>query len=145
MVAGKTSREALARAAQTTTPKLPPLPKLRVRKPNKGEANPCLAIMSSMLGCWASSGYSTAGCAAIEQQLRGCATDADSCHQTWRGIVAAANGGRRDGASPHNGPAVQVQAVYDHNRGRDIPMAAVLLLLHQIPWIPATIRDLHPS
>ncbi|KAI5362262.1 Putative ribosomal protein MRP10 [Septoria linicola] len=72
MVAGKTSKEALARAAQTTAPKLPPLPKLRVRKPDKGEANPCLGIMSSMLGCWASSGYSAAGCAALEQQLRGC-------------------------------------------------------------------------
>jgi hypothetical protein len=29
--------------------RMPPLPKLRVRKPNAGEANPCLAIMSSVL------------------------------------------------------------------------------------------------
>ncbi|KXT01358.1 hypothetical protein AC578_6656 [Pseudocercospora eumusae] len=72
MVAGKTSKEALARAAVQPTPKLPPLPKLKVRRPDQGNANPCLAIMSSMLGCWASSGYTTAGCAALEQQLRVC-------------------------------------------------------------------------
>ena len=29
---------------------LPPLPKLRVRRPNKPEANPCLGAMSSVLG-----------------------------------------------------------------------------------------------
>jgi hypothetical protein len=29
---------------------LPPLPKLRVRRPNKPEANPCLGVMSSVLG-----------------------------------------------------------------------------------------------
>jgi hypothetical protein len=29
---------------------LPPLPKLRVRRPNKPETNPCLGIMSSVLG-----------------------------------------------------------------------------------------------
>ncbi|EGP89343.1 uncharacterized protein MYCGRDRAFT_29515, partial [Zymoseptoria tritici IPO323] len=51
---------------------LPPLPKLRVRKPNSSDANPCVAVMSSMLGCWASQGYTTAGCATIEQQLRVC-------------------------------------------------------------------------
>ncbi|KAF2136209.1 uncharacterized protein K452DRAFT_237896 [Aplosporella prunicola CBS 121167] len=51
---------------------LPPLPKLRVRHPNKTEGNPCMGLMSSVLGCWASSGYSAAGCAAVEQQLRAC-------------------------------------------------------------------------
>ncbi|KAL2349826.1 hypothetical protein BJ546DRAFT_1013981 [Cryomyces antarcticus] len=62
-------------AATTTAiaaPRLPPLPKLRVRRPNKSDANPCLGIMSSVLGCWASSGYSVAGCAALETQLRAC-------------------------------------------------------------------------
>lgn len=29
---------------------LPPLPKLRVRRPNKPETNPCLGAMSSVLG-----------------------------------------------------------------------------------------------
>ncbi|KAH8670188.1 hypothetical protein BGZ60DRAFT_406860 [Tricladium varicosporioides] len=52
--------------------RLPPLPKLRVRRPNQTEANPCLAIMSSVLTCWASSGYTTAGCQALETQLRTC-------------------------------------------------------------------------
>jgi hypothetical protein len=38
-------------AVQSVTHRpLPPLPKLRVRRPNKPEANPCLGIMSSVLG-----------------------------------------------------------------------------------------------
>ncbi|EKG13044.1 Ribosomal protein MRP10 mitochondrial [Macrophomina phaseolina MS6] len=51
---------------------LPPLPKLRVRHPNRTEGNPCVGIMTSVLGCWASQGYSVAGCSAVEQQLRAC-------------------------------------------------------------------------
>ncbi|KAJ4360598.1 40S ribosomal protein mrp10 [Didymosphaeria variabile] len=53
---------------------LPPLPKLRVRRPNKPETNPCLGLMSSVLGCWASSGQAAAaqGCAQLEQRLRQC-------------------------------------------------------------------------
>ncbi|KAF2690150.1 mitochondrial ribosomal protein 10 [Lentithecium fluviatile CBS 122367] len=53
---------------------LPPLPKLRVRRPNKPEMNPCLGIMSSVLGCWASSSKDSAvqGCAMLEQKLRQC-------------------------------------------------------------------------
>ncbi|KAN0090534.1 hypothetical protein V8E51_019113 [Hyaloscypha variabilis] len=52
--------------------RLPPLPKLRVRRPNQADANPCLTLMSSVLTCWASSGYTAAGCAALETQLRAC-------------------------------------------------------------------------
>jgi hypothetical protein len=73
--------------------RLPPLPKLRVRRPNQIDANPCLTIMSSVLStplpnsqhslplmwllissvaCWASSGYNVAGCAALENSLRAC-------------------------------------------------------------------------
>lgn len=70
MVAGKTSPAALARAA--TSPKLPPLPKLRVRRPDRAEANPCIGVMSSMLTCWASQGQAAQGCAVLEQQLRAC-------------------------------------------------------------------------
>ncbi|KAK3707581.1 40S ribosomal protein mrp10 [Vermiconidia calcicola] len=70
MVAGKTSPQALAKTA--TTPKLPPLPKLRVRKPDRAEANPCIGVMSSVLGCWASQGQAAQGCAVLEQQLRAC-------------------------------------------------------------------------
>ncbi|KAG4431813.1 hypothetical protein DL95DRAFT_434876 [Leptodontidium sp. 2 PMI_412] len=52
--------------------RLPPLPKLRVRRPNQADANPCLTLMSSVLTCWASSGYTAAGCQAFETQLRAC-------------------------------------------------------------------------
>ena len=30
--------------------RLPPLKKLKVRQPNKAEENPCIAVMSSVLG-----------------------------------------------------------------------------------------------
>ena len=33
-----------------TPTRLPPLPKLRVRRPNKFEDNPCMSVMSSVLG-----------------------------------------------------------------------------------------------
>ena len=75
--------------------RLPPLPKLRVRRPNQGEGNPCLLLMNSVLStsslsstsclpfcqnnlanqstaCWASAGYTSAGCQALETQLRTC-------------------------------------------------------------------------
>lgn len=72
-------------------PRLPPLPKLRVRRPNKPGENPCVGIMTSVLGtcaltfrdkkshadalyagCWASSGNAAAGCQQLEQSLRAC-------------------------------------------------------------------------
>ncbi|KAI9931757.1 hypothetical protein ASPWEDRAFT_169403 [Aspergillus wentii DTO 134E9] len=52
--------------------RLQTIPHLRVRRPNQHEQNPCTAVMSSMLSCWASSGYGAEGCAALEQQLRAC-------------------------------------------------------------------------
>ncbi|KAM0693389.1 hypothetical protein Q7P36_006643 [Cladosporium allicinum] len=70
MVAGKNTTSHLAKAA--AAPKLPPLPKLRVRKPDQTSANPCLGVMSSVLGCWASSGQAAAGCANLENALRAC-------------------------------------------------------------------------
>lgn len=39
--------QAVTRAA---APRLPPLPKLRVRKPDQANANPCIGVMSSVLG-----------------------------------------------------------------------------------------------
>ncbi|EMC98121.1 hypothetical protein BAUCODRAFT_52025, partial [Baudoinia panamericana UAMH 10762] len=51
---------------------LPPLPKLRVRRPDRAEANPCIGVMSTVLGCWASQGQMAQGCAMLEQQLRAC-------------------------------------------------------------------------
>ncbi|TKA40692.1 hypothetical protein B0A54_07961 [Friedmanniomyces endolithicus] len=70
MVVGKNNSQNLARAV--SSPKLPPLPKLRVRRPNTTDANPCIGVMSSVLGCWASQGYSAQGCAMLEQSLRAC-------------------------------------------------------------------------
>ncbi|ORX95101.1 hypothetical protein BCR34DRAFT_525674 [Clohesyomyces aquaticus] len=61
-----------ATAKSVTHRPLPPLPKLRVRRPNKPEMNPCLGVMASVLGCWASSGYSIQGCAQLEAKLRQC-------------------------------------------------------------------------
>ncbi|KAI5863548.1 mitochondrial ribosomal protein 10 [Durotheca rogersii] len=52
--------------------RLPPLKTLRVRNPNGQRERPCMAIMSSVLACWASAGHSTAGCAQIENALREC-------------------------------------------------------------------------
>ncbi len=48
MVVGKNNSQNLARAV--SSPKLPPLPKLRVRRPNTTDANPCIGVMSSVLG-----------------------------------------------------------------------------------------------
>ncbi|KAL6702912.1 40S ribosomal protein mrp10 [Coniothyrium glycines] len=62
-----------ATAVQSVTHRpLPPLPRLRVRHPDRPEVNPCLGVMASVLGCWASSGYSIQGCALLEQKLRQC-------------------------------------------------------------------------
>ncbi|KAI1147762.1 hypothetical protein F4825DRAFT_128986 [Nemania diffusa] len=52
--------------------RLPPLKTLRVRAPNAKPERPCMAIMSSVLSCWASVGYSIVGCAQVEQALRAC-------------------------------------------------------------------------
>ncbi|RBQ76385.1 hypothetical protein FVER14953_03234 [Fusarium verticillioides] len=78
--------------------RLPPLKTLRVHNPKRQVENPCIAIMSSVLGklplpprlrpnyeyqfrehvtnklqaCWASAGYNATGCAAVENQLRKC-------------------------------------------------------------------------
>ncbi|KAI5925969.1 mitochondrial ribosomal protein 10 [Camillea tinctor] len=52
--------------------RLPPLRTLRVKNPNGKSERPCVAVMSSVLACWASAGYSTTGCAQLEQALRDC-------------------------------------------------------------------------
>lgn len=52
--------------------RLPPLSRIRLRRANKPEPNPCTGIMTSMLGCWASAGYSAQGCVMLEQALRTC-------------------------------------------------------------------------
>ncbi|EGS22442.1 mitochondrial 37S ribosomal protein mS37 [Thermochaetoides thermophila DSM 1495] len=52
--------------------RLPPLPQLRVRNPNKPEPNPCLGVMTSVLACWASAGFNGRGCQTVEAALRAC-------------------------------------------------------------------------
>ncbi|KAH8677636.1 hypothetical protein BX600DRAFT_506659 [Xylariales sp. PMI_506] len=52
--------------------RLPPVKVLRVKNPNRAVERPCVSIMSSVLACWASAGYSSAGCAQVEQALRAC-------------------------------------------------------------------------
>ncbi|PFH58524.1 hypothetical protein XA68_13567 [Ophiocordyceps unilateralis] len=52
--------------------RLPPLKVLRVHTPKRKPENPCVAIMSSVLACWASAGFTAAGCAVLETQLRQC-------------------------------------------------------------------------
>lgn len=52
--------------------RLPPLKALRVKNPTRKTEQPCVALMSSVLGCWASSGYNTAGCLQVELALRAC-------------------------------------------------------------------------
>lgn len=52
--------------------RLPPLKVLRVRNPDKPVANPCVAMMSSVLACWASAGIQGRGCTTVENALRAC-------------------------------------------------------------------------
>ncbi|KAL2259433.1 hypothetical protein VTK26DRAFT_6897 [Humicola hyalothermophila] len=52
--------------------RLPPLRVLRVRQPNRPEPNPCLPVMTSVLACWASAGYTGRGCTTVENALRAC-------------------------------------------------------------------------
>ncbi|KAF2400965.1 mitochondrial ribosomal protein 10 [Trichodelitschia bisporula] len=59
-------------ARNVGSPRLPPLPRLKVKHPNAAATNPCLGVLSSVLSCWASSGYTAAGCIALEQSLRMC-------------------------------------------------------------------------
>lgn len=88
--------ETAAMAGRHKPIRLPPLRTLRVHDPKRSVENPCIAIMSSVLGtfslpcplslislvkigqltceiaCWASAGYNATGCAAVENQLRKC-------------------------------------------------------------------------
>lgn len=52
--------------------RLPPLPRFRIRHPNKAQQAPCLTVMSALLGCWASNGQGTEGCAKLEEALKTC-------------------------------------------------------------------------
>ncbi|KAI9666848.1 MAG: hypothetical protein M1829_005651 [Trizodia sp. TS-e1964] len=59
-------------AGKALTRRLPLVPKLKIRRPNKAETNSCVGAMSAVLNCWASSGHSVQGCIQVEEQLRMC-------------------------------------------------------------------------
>ncbi|KAL1892647.1 40S ribosomal protein mrp10 [Sporothrix stenoceras] len=52
--------------------KLAPTKVLRVASDNQKNLSPCMTAMSTVLACWASAGFNTAGCAAVEASLRLC-------------------------------------------------------------------------
>ncbi|KAJ4412530.1 40S ribosomal protein mrp10 [Gnomoniopsis sp. IMI 355080] len=52
--------------------RLPPVKVLRVKNPNRTTTNPCVTLMSSVLACWASTGFASATCSGVEQSLRTC-------------------------------------------------------------------------
>lgn len=62
---------AYKKVAQSTL--LPPLPKLRIRRPTLSKANnSCLVMMSSLLNCWAANGEGAPACSSVENDLKVC-------------------------------------------------------------------------
>ncbi|KAL6947657.1 40S ribosomal protein mrp10 [Hanseniaspora osmophila] len=56
--------------------KLPPLPRIRVRRPvMKQETNRCMVLMSNLLQCWASNGHMDSKCADLVKNLKDCTRD----------------------------------------------------------------------
>lgn len=52
---------------------LPPLPRLKVRRPILSKStNQCFVFMSSLLNCWASNGEGNAVCNGFEKDLKKC-------------------------------------------------------------------------
>ncbi|CAH2446546.1 37S ribosomal protein, mitochondrial [Komagataella phaffii CBS 7435] len=53
--------------------RLPPLPRLKVRKPLlQTKSNPCMVVMSTLLNCWASNGEGSQACKELELSLKAC-------------------------------------------------------------------------
>ncbi|SCV04834.1 LAMI_0H19724g1_1 [Lachancea mirantina] len=53
--------------------RLPPLPRLKVKKPVvQQEANRCLVLMSNLLQCWSSNGHMNATCEELAKDLKAC-------------------------------------------------------------------------
>lgn len=56
-----------------TTTSIPPLPRLKVRRPTlKTANNRCLVMMSSLLSCWAANGEGSSQCKTHEVELKSC-------------------------------------------------------------------------
>lgn len=56
--------------------RLPPLPRLKVKKPIiQQEANRCLVLMSNLLQCWSSNGHMNPVCENLAGQLKACTSE----------------------------------------------------------------------
>ncbi|SCW01606.1 LAFE_0E03356g1_1 [Lachancea fermentati] len=56
--------------------RLPPLPRLKVKKPIiQQEANKCLVLMSNLLQCWSSNGHMNPVCENLVKELKACSAD----------------------------------------------------------------------
>ncbi|CCE85936.1 Piso0_005577 [Millerozyma farinosa CBS 7064] len=53
--------------------KLPPLPRLKIRRPTVSKStNECFVLMSSLLNCWAANGEGAQTCYNFEHDLKNC-------------------------------------------------------------------------
>ncbi|KAK5780895.1 mitochondrial 37S ribosomal protein mS37 MRP10 PWA37_003552 [Arxiozyma heterogenica] len=60
-------------SGRPTTYRLPPLPRLRVKKPViRQEMNRCLVLMSNLLQCWSSNGQDSAVCEQLVREFKQC-------------------------------------------------------------------------
>ncbi|CAG88118.1 DEHA2E13156p [Debaryomyces hansenii CBS767] len=56
-----------------TNKKLPPLPRLKIRRPTVSKStNECFVLMSSLLNCWAANGEGSLQCSPFEHDLKNC-------------------------------------------------------------------------
>ncbi|KAH3898728.1 probable 37S ribosomal protein MRP10, mitochondrial [Saccharomycodes ludwigii] len=63
-------------SGKTPIYRLPPLPRLKVKKPIiQQEANRCLVLMSNLLQCWSSNGHMDKQCTQLANQLKACTNE----------------------------------------------------------------------
>ena len=56
--------------------RLPPLPRLKVKKPIiTQDANNCLVLMSNLLQCWSSNGHMSTVCEGLAKELKLCTAE----------------------------------------------------------------------
>ncbi|AET40040.1 mitochondrial 37S ribosomal protein mS37 Ecym_5277 [Eremothecium cymbalariae DBVPG len=61
---------------KTALYRLPPLPRLKVKKPViQQEANRCLVLMSNLLQCWSSNGHMSPACVNLASELKACTAE----------------------------------------------------------------------
>ncbi|CAL9734444.1 small ribosomal subunit protein mS37 [Monosporozyma servazzii] len=60
-------------SGRPTITRLPPLPRLRVKRPViRQETNRCLVLMSNLLQCWSSNGQSNPVCEQLVREFKQC-------------------------------------------------------------------------